>query len=78
MFMCVVTSGCEKGGGDTPLMSLVSESSIMSWMSGVETTLQGSMDWRRRLLLLASAEPASSALSSPTLDLQFFLKITGR
>ncbi len=39
-------------------------------MSGVETTLHGSMDWSRRLLLL----PASSILSSLKLDLQFFLQ----
>jgi hypothetical protein len=39
-------------------------------MSGVETTLHGSMDWSRRLLLL----PGSSMLSSLKLDLQFFLQ----
>ncbi len=39
-------------------------------MSGVETTLHGSMDWSRRLLLL----PGSSILSSLKLDLQFFLQ----
>jgi hypothetical protein len=39
-------------------------------MSGVDTTLHGSMDWSRRLLLF----PGSSTLSSLKLDLQFFLQ----
>jgi hypothetical protein len=65
------TSGCGKGG-DTgpPFRSLASASSMRSWMSGVETTLHGSMDWSRRLLLF----PGSSMVSSLKLDLQFFLQ----
>jgi hypothetical protein len=71
-FFLSQTSGCGKGG-DTgpPFRSLASASSMRSWMSGVETTLHGSMDWSRRLLLF----PGSSILlSSLKLDLQFFLQ----